>query len=92
MIINQGAASALQQQGVSLLAVGVTAVHGDFQRGDLVYCKNQQGEILAKGLINYNTQETLKIQGTQSKDFAVALGYSAEPELIHRDNMVVWSG
>ena len=88
--INACAKIALQQQGVSLLAVGVIAVHGNFQRGDLVCCKDQQGETIGKGLINYDFQETLKIQGAQSRDIPALLGYSAEPELIHRNNMMVF--
>ena len=90
LVVNQCAKEALQSKGVSLLAVGVIDVHGHFERGDLVRCVDSQGETIAKGLIHYNYDETLKIKGLNSKDIVNALGYVAESELIHRNNMVVF--
>ena len=88
--VDAGAATVLRQQGRSLLAVGVTAVQGQFERGDLVSCVDPGGREVARGLVNYRAAEVQKIAGRASAEIAGVLGYLAEPELIHRDNMVVF--
>lgn len=87
--VDAGAARVLRQQGRSLLAVGVTGVSGRFERGDLVSCIDPEGREVARGLVNYRAEEVLKIAGKSSAEIAGVLGYLAEPELIHRDNMVL---
>jgi glutamate 5-kinase len=87
--LDAGAVNVVKSSGKSLLAVGVTAVNGEFRRGDLVACVNTQGIEIARGLINYDCFETLKIAGKASKEFESILGYADDDELIHRDNMVV---
>ncbi len=87
--VDAGAAEVLSQQGRSLLAVGVTAVYGQFQRGEIVSCLNPDGREIARGLINYSAMETQKIMGKPSSDIAALLGYVDEAELIHRDNMII---
>lgn len=87
--IDAGAARTLQERGSSLLAVGVTKCDGDFQRGELVACVDEHNIELARGLINYSSDETRKLLGCSSSDIANVLGYEGEPELIHRDNMVL---
>lgn len=87
--LDDGAVHSLRSAGKSLLAVGVTAVQGKFQRGDLVSCRDRQGQEIARGLINYNADETAKIAGKPSSEFEKLLGYVDEAELIHRDNMVL---
>jgi glutamate 5-kinase len=86
--IDEGAAKALSQGGKSLLPIGVRAVHGDFERGEVVACVAASGEI-ARGLVNYSAQETRRIAGRPSTQIEAILGYVDGPELIHRDNLVV---
>ncbi|MEA3413072.1 MAG: glutamate 5-kinase [Pseudomonadota bacterium] len=87
--LDDGAVRVLQASGRSLLAIGVTGARGDFQRGEMVICKDRHGREVARGLINYGAQETLTIMGKPSGHIEALLGYVDEPELIHRDNMVV---
>ncbi|EAT11462.1 glutamate 5-kinase [Bermanella marisrubri] len=87
--LDPGAVRAVIEQGRSLLSVGVVHVDGNFGRGEVVACINEQGQIIAKGLINYNALETQKIMGKESKEILDILGYMDEPELIHRDNLVL---
>jgi glutamate 5-kinase len=89
LVLDAGAVKVVKTSGKSLLAVGVIAVTGQFRRGDLVACFDTQGVEIARGLINYDSDETLKIAGKPSKDFEAILGYADEEELIHRDNMVL---
>lgn len=87
--LDTGAVSALTGQGKSLLAVGVTAVEGDFRRGEIVACVDTGGAEVARGLVNYSAEETRRIMGKPSDRIEELLGYVDEPELIHRDNMVL---
>jgi len=89
LILDSGAIEVLRKSGSSLLAVGVQSVSGDFTRGDMVVCLNTQGEEIARGLVNYNHQEAVKIIGKPSDEFELLLGYKDEDELIHRDNLVL---
>jgi glutamate 5-kinase len=79
----------LKESGRSLLPVGVTAVSGNFQRGDVVACADKNGAEVARGLVNYSAAEAQKIKGLPSKELEAVLGYVDEPELIHRDNLVL---
>jgi glutamate 5-kinase len=87
--LDAGAVKVLKQSGKSLLPVGVKAVFGDFQRGAVVACINEQGQEIARGLVNYNAQEIEKIKGQSSNEIINLLGYVDESELIHRDNLVL---
>jgi glutamate 5-kinase len=87
--LDEGAVRVLTQQGRSLLAVGVNGVEGDFRRGELVSCLDQEGNEVARGLANYSAAETLRIMGQPSERIEAILGYIDEPELIHRDNLVL---
>jgi len=89
LYLDAGASKAVQQSGVSLLAVGVTQVEGNFQRGEVVSCIDQDGAEIARGLVNYDSKESLKIKGETSEKFENILGYVDEAELIHRDNLVL---
>jgi len=89
LTLDTGAVNALLNKGKSLLPVGVVAVSGRFDRGDVVACVNSKGEIIAKGLVNYSADETQKILKTDSKNIISILGYMDEPELMHRDNLVI---
>ncbi len=87
--LDQGAVRVLQKEGRSLLPVGVTAVSGDFARGDVVACLDGTGREVARGLVNYSAQEISRILGCPSDQIQSRLGYPGEPELVHRDNMVL---
>lgn len=87
--VDEGAARALRAEGKSLLSVGVTAVEGHFERGEVVSCRSAAGEEIARGLINYSAAETARILRCPSADIEARLGYIAEPELIHRNNLVL---
>jgi glutamate 5-kinase len=89
LVIDAGAAGALLNQGKSLLAVGVVSLQGSFQRGECVAVKSEQGVTLARGLVNYDAQDTAKIVGEPTRNIKALLGFINEPELIHRDNLVV---
>jgi len=91
IILDDGAVSVIRQQGKSILPVGVHVVEGHFIRGELVICCDNAGKEVARGLINYNYDETSRLMGLASSEIEQCLGYVDEPELIHRDNLVVTS-
>ncbi|MGE0861504.1 MAG: glutamate 5-kinase [Gammaproteobacteria bacterium] len=87
--LDQGACKALKAQGKSLLAVGVIAVAGEFSRGELVVLEDENGVEVGRGLVNYSAGECRQIAGKASDQFEALLGLCREPELIHRDNLLV---
>ncbi len=89
LVLDAGAVRALRGAGVSLLPVGVTSVRGEFLRGEVVRCLGEDGEVVAQGLVNYSSVEARKLLGANSDEISERLGYSEEPELVHRDNLVV---
>ena len=90
LILDAGAVTRLRDTGASLLPVGVIDVQGAFSRGEMVACEDEQGQRIACGLVNYDAEEALQIRRRNSRDIQDILGYVSEPELIHRDNMVVF--
>jgi glutamate 5-kinase len=86
--VDDGAARRLREQGASLLPVGVIAVQGDFDRGDVIQVRDAAGVEVARGLSNYAAAQARRIMRHPSSDIEIILGFSEEPELIHRDNMV----
>ncbi len=89
LTLDAGASEVLTNSGRSLLAVGVKAVDGDFRRGEMVACYDPEEREVARGMINYSAEETRRIMGHPSKRIVELLGYVDEPELIHRDNLVL---
>lgn len=89
VVLDAGAVTVLREKGRSLLAVGVTEVRGSFERGELIACLGPDGTEVGRGLTNYSAEETRTIKGLASDRIEAALGYSYEPELIHRDNLVL---
>jgi glutamate 5-kinase len=87
--LDAGAVRALVRDGKSLLPIGVTDVSGDFQRGEVVACVDPEGREVARGLVNYSAEETQRILRRPSGEIESVLGYVDEPELIHRDNLVL---
>lgn len=89
VVLDDGAVMVLRESGRSLLSVGVTQIEGEFVRGELVACLDAQQREIARGLVNYSSEEARKILGKPSGDIEIILGYVDEPELIHRDNIVL---
>jgi glutamate 5-kinase len=87
--VDAGAVAKLRSEGKSLLPIGVVAVEGDFSRGDVIAVRAPEGQEVARGLANYSAAETRLIARKPSAQIEATLGYSAEPELIHRDNLVL---
>ncbi|VAW80177.1 Glutamate 5-kinase / RNA-binding C-terminal domain PUA [hydrothermal vent metagenome] len=87
--LDAGAVRVLKESGSSLLAVGVSAVEGNFNRGELVSCVDPEGQPVARGLVNYGADEARRIMGRSTEQIEQVLGYVDEPELIHRDNLVL---
>ena len=88
LLDDDGAIRALTQGHKSLLAIGVIAVDGEFERGDVVACIDQQGVECGRGLINYSASDTRRIMRQPSSRIAQILGSMSDQELMHRDNMV----
>ncbi|MBU1690107.1 MAG: glutamate 5-kinase [Gammaproteobacteria bacterium] len=89
LTLDDGAVNALRKEGKSLLPIGVSSITGDFERGEVVTCMDTTGREIARGLVNYSAQETQKILRHASAEIESILGYVDEPELIHRDNLVL---
>ena len=87
--IDAGAAAKLLEDGKSLLPIGMTAVEGEFSRGDVIAVLDQRGTEIARGLANYASSEARLICRKPSGEFEKLLGYAAEPEMLHRDNLVL---
>ena len=89
LTLDDGACRVICKDGKSLLPIGVQNVKGRFDRGEVVSCVNNAGKEIARGLVNYNANEAKQLIGKASKEIEAILGYVEEPELIHRDNLVV---
>jgi glutamate 5-kinase len=87
--VDAGAVHQLRAGGKSLLPIGMTAVEGDFSRGDVIAVRDPEGLEIARGLANYASTEARLICRKPSGEFEKLLGYAAEPEMVHRDNMVL---
>ena len=87
--VDAGAAHKVLTEGKSLLPIGMTGVAGDFSRGDVIAIKDEQGLEIARGLANYASAEARLLCRKPSHDYEALLGYSAEPEMVHRDNLIL---
>ena len=92
VIVDAGAANKVRGEGKSLLPIGMTAVEGEFSRGDVIAVRDDQGIEVARGLANYSSAEARRLCRQPSSAFERLLGYVAEPEMMHRDNMVLTAG
>jgi glutamate 5-kinase len=88
LVVDSGAVEALRERG-SLLPVGVVSVTGEFDRGDAVRVADQDGNEIARGLVNYNATDLKNIFGKQSSQIETILGFAYGDEVIHRNNMVL---
>jgi len=89
LVLDPGAVRVLREGGKSLLPVGVKEVEGEFARGELVSCVDVDGREVARGLVNYGSEDAGRIAGQASGRIEAILGYVDEPELIHRDNLIL---
>ena len=87
--IDDGAVSKLKGDGSSLLPIGMTSVDGDFSRGEVIAILDNQGQEVARGLANYAAAEARLLCRKPSSQMSELLGYAAEPEMVHRDNLVL---
>lgn len=89
LYLDAGAVRAVVEEGKSLLPIGVIKSEGNFDRGEMVACCDQNNKEIARGLVNYNARDVQKILRQPSSKIVELLGHSEEPELIHRDNLVL---
>jgi len=87
--VDLGAAAKVRDEGKSLLPIGMIQVDGDFSRGDVIAIRGPDGTAIARGLANYASTEARLICRKPSNEFEGLLGYVAEPEMVHRDNLVL---
>ena len=88
LIVDDGAVRALSS-GKSLLPAGVTAIDGEFKRGDVVDVKDRGGRLLARGLVAYAADDARRIAGRKSAEIEKLLGFRGRDEMVHRDDLVV---
>jgi glutamate 5-kinase len=89
LTLDAGAVKVICLGGRSLLPVGVKAVAGQFRRGEMVSCVDENGREVARGLVNYDAGEARAIIGHSSDRITETLGYVSDDEMIHRDNLVI---
>jgi glutamate 5-kinase len=89
VVVDDGAATKLRDEGKSLLPIGMVSVDGEFHRGDVIAVRNAAGVELARGLANYSSAEARLIARRPSAEISRLLGYISEAEMIHRDNLVL---
>ena len=89
VVVDDGAAAKLRSEGKSLLPIGMTAVEGDFSRGDVIAVRDAAGSEIARGLANYASAEARLLCRKPSSEFEALLGYTGEAEMVHRDNLVL---
>lgn len=89
VLIDDGAVAKLRDGGKSLLPIGMLEVKGEFARGDVIAVRSTSGVEVARGLANYASAEARLIARKPSSEFERLLGFTGEPEMIHRDNMIL---
>jgi glutamate 5-kinase len=89
LIIDDGAQKALEQNGYSLLPIGIRKIKGHFSKGSLVNVKSVGGKLIARGLVDYSSDRLEKIKGQRTSEIKKILGFNDYDEVIHRDNMVI---
>ena len=87
--MDAGAAHKVLNEGKSLLPIGMKTVSGDFSRGDVIAIRDELGIEIARGLANYASAEARRLCRKPSHEYEALLGYTAEPEMVHRDNLIL---
>jgi glutamate 5-kinase len=91
VVVDDGACSAIVDRSVSLLPIGVVSVEGNFPKGALVNIKTKDGTVIAKGLVDFSSEQIQQIKGKKTSEIESILGFNDYNEIIHRENMVVMS-
>ncbi len=89
MVLDDGAVKAILERNVSLLPAGVTSLEGSFDAGETVDLVDNHGKVIARGIVNFDSDELPKMLGRSTKELAAALGPEFERELVHRDDLVI---
>jgi glutamate 5-kinase len=89
VVVDAGAAAKVRDEGKSLLPIGMVQVEGEFSRGEVIAVRDPSGQEIARGLANYSSAEARLLCRKPSSEFEALLGYAAEPEMLHRDNLVL---
>ena len=89
VVVDAGAARALQQNHKSLLPAGIAQVSGNFGRGDIIYISDNEGRAIACGIVNYSSGDVESIRGLRSGQIAETLGYQYGQEVVHRNHLVL---
>ena len=89
VLVDAGAVAKLKNEGKSLLPIGMTEVRGEFRRGEVIAICSPEGQEIARGLANYASHEARQLCRHPSSEITAILGYAAEPEFVHRDNLVM---
>ena len=89
VLVDAGAVAKLKNEGKSLLPIGMTEVRGEFRRGEVSAICSPEGQEIARGLANYASHEARQLCRHPSREITAILGYAAEPEFVHRDNLVM---
>ena len=89
VLVDNGAAVRLREGKSSLLPIGMLSVAGEFSRGDVIAVQDAQGAEIARGLANYSSAEARLICRRSTAEFEALLGYTAEPEMVHKNNLVL---
>ncbi len=87
--LDDGAVRAVTERKASLLAAGITKVTGTFEPGDPVDLVDRDGTPVARGLVNYDSDELPSLAGRSTRELARELGSSYEREVVHRDDLVL---
>ena len=87
--LDEGAVAKVRDEGKSLLPIGMVGVEGEFSRGEVIAIRDASGQEIARGLANYASAEARLLCRKPSTEFEALLGYAAEPEMVHRDNLVL---
>ncbi|HHV72435.1 MAG TPA: glutamate 5-kinase [Clostridia bacterium] len=89
LYVDSGAEKALVNNGRSLLPSGIVDVKGDFEAGQAVQVLNLEGKEIARGIVNYSSDEIQQVKGLKSSELQLILGYNGSDVIIHRDNLVL---
>jgi glutamate 5-kinase len=88
-VLDDGAVKALLEKNVSLLPAGVTSLEGTFDAGETVDLVDKSGKVIARGIVNFDSDELPRMLGRSTKELAAELGPEFERELVHRDDLVI---
>jgi glutamate 5-kinase len=87
--LDPGAVEAVVARRASLLPAGITGVEGEFDAGDPVDLRDENGMVVARGLVNYDAREIPGLMGRSTRWLASKLGQEYEREVVHRDDLVI---